>query len=141
MDFFASTDTDTLHPFPEQPDVWITVKRELTAGEDRQLAYSALVRTTRPIEADGTMANALGFSMDVDKAAFVKVSLYLVDWNLPGADGKTVEILSSSAAKVTALRNLKPAIFRAIEVAIDAYVTARLAQKKTAGSPLSGSAS
>lgn len=135
MDFFASTETDSLNPFPDAPDVWITVKRELTAGEDRQLAYSALVRTTRPIEADGSMANALGFSMDIDKAAFVKVGLYLVDWNLPGTDGKTLPIITSPAAKFSALRNLKPAIFRAIEVAIDMHVDALVAQKKTVSPP------
>lgn len=131
MEFFASTETETLTPFADAPDRWITVKRELTAGEDRQLAYSALVRTTRPIEVDGSMANALGFSMDIDKAAFVKVGLYLVDWNLPGADGKTIEIAASPAAKFTALRNLKPDVFRAIEVAIDTYVDQLVAQKKT----------
>lgn len=133
MDFFAGNETDTLYPFGGT-DYWITVKRELTAGEDRAVTHSALRKGSREI-IDGKMnENEVGFEIDLDNAAFRKVATWLHDWNLCGPDKKTVDI-SSDAKKVSALRGLKPEKFTLIEKAIDAYVEARVVEKKVLPGP------
>lgn len=128
MDMTASTETETLHPFDDAPDVWISVKHELNAGEDRELMFSALVRTSRPIKGDGQLGDEIGYSVDTDRAAFTKATLYLVDWNVPGPSGKPIDI-SSKAAKVSGLKALKPERFTLIERAIDVFLD-DLAKKK-----------
>ncbi|MCR4375676.1 MAG: hypothetical protein NUW22_12585 [Acidobacteria bacterium] len=128
MEFFAGTETDTLYPFGGD-QYWIAVKRELTAGEDRALAHAAIGRGTREVGPDGQPTNEVGFALDLDKAAFKKVALYLHEWNLTDRQKRVVDI-GTEAKKVAALRNLKPPQFRAIEVAIDAYVLERLIEKK-----------
>ena len=129
MEFFGSSETDTVYPFPGDETHWILVKRGLTAGESRQIAHSGLKTASRPLNEDGSFGDSVGFDLDLDRAAFVKVALYLADWNIPGPNGKTVDI-EKNPAKMSALRNLTPDVFTAIEKAIDTYVLARLEEKK-----------
>jgi hypothetical protein len=72
----------------------------------------------------------IGFTLDLDGAAFRKVELYLVDWNLPDKNGKTIEIKDSEPMKRTSLRALLPDVFGQIEKAIDGYVIEQQAKKK-----------
>lgn len=135
MEFFATTETDQVYLFGGT-EYWIAIKKGLTAGEERQLQGAALRRISRPTNADGTIGDSVGFDLDLDRAAFTKVAVYLSDWNITGRDGKTVEI-KSMARKVDALRDLNPDVFTAIEKAIDDYVLARLQEKKAQSTPSS----
>lgn len=131
MEFFASIEVERLYPFGDQ-EFWIEVKRDLTAGEEKQITGAAFRRASRSAE-DGE-SSRLAFDLDYGLAAFTKVAAYLKDWNLPGPDGKTVDI-ASSRTKADALRNLKPAVFAAIEQAIDTFVLARREEKKVPAGP------
>lgn len=128
MDFFATTETDKQYLFGEDK-YWILIKRELTAGEERQLAHAGLRRASRPLNPDGSIGDSVGFDLDLDRAAFTKVALYLADWNIPGPNGKTVEI-EKMAQKVDALRAMRPDVFTEIERVIDTYLTERSEEKK-----------
>src|SRR3990167_3928981 len=102
MEFFVSAETDKV-PLFDGTDYWVELKRELNAGEDRQIAHAALRRATRSVNKDGDLSDELQFDLDLDYAAFTKVALYLADWNLPGPDGKTIDIKRSRKDKVDAL--------------------------------------
>lgn len=128
MEFFAGTETDTIYPFDNR-EYWVSVKRELTAGEDRAIAHAALRKGTREVAQDGVVSGEVGFVIDLDRAAFTKVALWMHDWNIPDASKKPVDV-SSEQKKFHALRALKPEVFRQIEVALDAYVAEKEAEKK-----------
>lgn len=134
MEFFAASGVDRRYLFGGS-DYWIDIKQELTAGEARKLAHSGVRRLSRPVLADESVGE-LGMELDLEAAAFTKVALYLVDWNLSGPDGKTVTIAGLGREKWDALRNLKPDVFAEIERAIDEEVQARAdAKKPTAPGP------
>jgi hypothetical protein len=136
MQFLASTETDKLHPFDGNTDIWIDIKRELTAGEERQITGAAFRRASRPVTEDGGETR-MSFDLDYGLAGFMKVAIYLDDWNLTGLDGKPLDI-STSGKKIDALKNLRPDVFAAIESAIDTAVAARHEEKKLqSGSPKS----
>jgi hypothetical protein len=91
---------------------WISVKQQLNAGETKQLAQGAFSRLVQT----GTLEEpSLAFDMNFDAASFLKIALYLVDWNLTDKDGKTVDIVSSPKVKRDALRNLYPDVLKEIE--------------------------
>jgi len=114
--FFVEPDPVTL-PLFDDGQYWISVKKELNAGEDKQLSQGAFTKLTRLSQDDSSPA----LSMDLEAAAFRKVLLYLLDWNVPDKAGKTVDITVSPKAKMDALKALKPAAFREIERVIDAH--------------------
>lgn len=123
--FFANDDVDKLEPF-EDKTYWITVRQELTAGQDRAIKHAALRKSSREINDDGTLSsNEIGFTLDLDSAAFMKVAMWLVDWNVPGPDGRTRDI-STMAKKTQELKALTPVAFTAIETAIDEHVKNRV---------------
>jgi hypothetical protein len=92
---------------------WIVVKKQLNVGEERK-AMAALVKEVR---ADGRM------TPDLEMVGKAEVLAYLVDWSLPGKDGKTVKI-DTDAKKAAALDQLHPDKFKVIATAIDAHITA-----------------
>lgn len=105
---------------------WVSVKRQLNAGEARQLSVGAFSRMNRT----GTLdAPGVSFDIDPDAGTFAKVLIYLLDWNLSDPSGKTVPI-DSPKAKRDALKALHPDVFAEIERAIDAHVDARAQEKK-----------
>ncbi len=106
---------------------YITVKQELNAWEGKRLAASAMTRLTNPEK------SGLGYEVDLAAAAFEKVLLYLIDWNLTGPDGAVVGI-QTPAKKADALRNLDSATFTEIERVIDAHVLSTREKKRMTGS-------
>ena len=111
---------------------WVSVKKHLNAGEVRQLAQGAFTRVSPTGTPD---APSVAFDLNMEAGAFQKILLYLLDWNLADAAGKTVAI-DTPKAKRDALRALDPDLFTEIERVIDAH-SEQVAQAKKlqSGSP------
>lgn len=124
---FASTATDKL-TLDDAGEYWITVKQELTGEETRAITSAAIKGVSRANLAGGSLPGHQLVEVDLNSAAFLKIMSYLVDWNLPGLDGKTVDI-STPARKHHALQALGQEAMKAIEDRIDAYVQERAAKK------------
>jgi len=101
---------------------WITVKRELTAGEKRRV----FARTAKPVKA-GTP-----IEIDLEKAGVCTIVAYLVDWSLLDDSGKPVVIRDMPAEYVEdVLNNLDGDSYDEINTAIDAHEKAVTDEKKT----------
>lgn len=113
-------------PLFDDGTYWIRVKKQLNAGEARQLAHGAFSRVSNTGTPDDPL---MAFDLNLEAGAFAKVLLYLVDWNLADADGKTVTI-DTPKTKRDAVRALDPAVYAEVERAIDAHVEAVAQEKK-----------
>lgn len=128
---FVVPDAVTL-PLFDDGAYWILVKKQLNAGEARQLAMGSFSRVTP----SGTSEEpSMAFDLNLEAGAFQKILIYLLDWNLTDASGKTV-VIDTPKAKRDAVRVLHPDVFAELERVIDAHVEAEAQLKKTkAGSP------
>lgn len=114
--------------FGEADALWIEIKLELNAEDDRQLSYGALTRVAgRRDTADGSVESV--YDIDQNLAAFNKVNVYLVDWNFTDAKDRPV-LIDGPQKKFDALRSLLPKTYDEIERVIDDAVAARADQKK-----------
>ncbi len=129
-ELFVSTESDQI-PLFDDGVYWIAVKRQLNAGEAKQLQMGALRRVSPT--GQNTDTPSVTYDLDVDLAAFQKVLVYLLDWNLVGPDGKT-KAIDTPKEKREAVRALHPAVFAEIERAVDAHVQAQ-EKKAPNGSP------
>lgn len=119
-------------PLFDDGALWIKVKKQLNAGEVRQMAQGAFTRVSPTGTPD---APSVAFDLNMDAGAFQKIVLYLLDWNLSDAAGKTVAI-DTPKAKADALRALDPDVFTEIERVIDAHAETMAQEKKRrSGSP------
>lgn len=133
--FFVEPDTVRL-PLYDDGAHWIDVKQQLNAGEARRLVQGAFSRVSQT----GTLEDpSMAFDLNLEAAAFNKVALYLVDWNVPDRHGKTVEI-ATPKAKTDALKALHPAAFAEIERVIDEHAL-RQEKKQMTGTPSSSTIS
>jgi hypothetical protein len=118
--FFVVPEDVTL-PLFDDGAYWVKVKKTLNAGESRQLSQSAFSR----VSPTGTPDNpSVAFDINVEAGAFGKIMVYLLDWNLPDAAGKTVAI-DTPKAKRDALRALAPDAFAEIERVIDEHASVK----------------
>lgn len=108
---------------------WITVKADLNAGEQRQLAFGG-IRRLDTVETGGQVVSA--FDVDLEAGSFQKVRIYLLDWNLTDHYGKTVPIETPKAQR-DALRALTGELYREIERVIDQHAAAQ--EKKVPSGP------
>jgi hypothetical protein len=114
--FFVDPEVVAL-PLFDDGQHWIKVKQQLTAGEARQLLQGAFSRMVQA----GTQAEpSVAFDLNFEAAAFLKVMLYLVDWNIPDKAGKTVDISTPKAMR-DALKAMRQDAFKEIERVIDAH--------------------
>ena len=125
---FATTATTKLF-LDDGQKVWISVRNELSHGEQRTVELGAFRRVYRD--------NEMVMELDQRAGADQKVLAWLVDWNLTAATGKTIDI-STEATKRDAVKNLTRAHYSAIEAAIDAHVS-RMAEEKKLRSGTTGS--
>lgn len=93
---------------------WIDVKKELNAGERRQV-FADIVKEHRMGETA---------QLDDEKLGFARMAQYIVDWSFAD-DGKPVKF---SAA---ALRNLDIGTYREIDTAISAHEAAADAEQES----------
>jgi len=124
----------TVLPLFDDGEYWIRVKKQLNAGEHRQLAQGAFTRVS---QTGSPESPSIAFDLNVEAGAFGKILLYLLDWNLADATGKTVSI-DTPKAKHDAVRALDEEMYREIERVIDIHVEA-IAQEKKAPRGLSTS--
>lgn len=103
---------------------WILVRDELSHAENRMVSMGAFRRLYR---GDEQLVE-----LDPRAGADQKVLAYLVDWNLVGKDGKTIDI-STPDVKRDAVKNLKPEAYVNIEALIDAHVEEVAKKKLTSG--------
>lgn len=119
---FATGETTTLY-LDGDKTYWISVRNELTRAEKRMMAMGSFKVVATKTEGES-------LDLDLKAGADQKILAYLVDWNIPGRDGKTIDI-STAKKKTDALMNLLPEHSDAIEALIDVHV-AHQAEKKTA---------
>ena len=101
---------------------WITVKRELTAGEQRRVFAS----TTKPVRAGERI------EIDLEKAGLAEIVAYLVDWSFLDDAGKPVVIRDMPAEYVAdVLNNLDGDSYTEIFNALNAHEQTVAAEKKT----------
>jgi len=137
MEFFATTETDRVPLFPKDADLkgkyWLEVKRSLAAGEHQELIGAAIKRAAFKAGED------VGVELDFGNASFLKIGLYVVDWNLPDLNGKVPDI-DTLPKRLDALRALSMPTFREIERAVDEHVENQNRPKKSGrrGKPSSG---
>lgn len=127
-ELFVTPQTDKL-PLFDDGLYYIEVKRQLNAGEQNQISAGAFKSVTPTVGKDGP---SVSYDIDLEVAAFRKVLVYLVDWNLT-RDGKTLAI-ENWKAKYDALKALHPDVYAEIERAVDAHVAAH-EKKVSPGSP------
>lgn len=119
---FTETNTTKLFLDPGQK-FWIEVRNELSHAEQQAISLGSFRRIYRGDEQL--------LELDPRAGADQKVLTWLVDWNIVGLDGKTIDILGSVNAKRDAVKNLKPEAYAEIEAFIDAHVE-DMAKKKIA---------
>jgi len=101
---------------------WITVRRELTAGEQRRV----FARTTKPVKAGQPI------EIDLEKAGISTLVAYLIDWSFTDVEGKPVAIRDMPAEYVIdVLNSLDSDSFAEITDAIDRHEKAVAEEKKT----------
>lgn len=89
-------------------DAWIEVRNELTVGEEKRM-YAPALTPSAEWSKPGVDLSAIGFAA---------AAAWLVDWSLRDQKDKPVEV------SMNALQALKPAVFDAIDAAIDAHIKA-----------------
>ena len=129
---FAEVDTTTLFLDPGKK-FWIKVRNELSHAEQRAINLGSFRRLYRGDEQF--------VELDSRSGADHKVLTWLVDWNVVGKDGKTIDILGSEDAKRDAVKNLKPEAYAEIEARIDRHVEDQFKKKMTSGVPSSSATS
>lgn len=87
--YFASEETVTVNL---DDGIWVELKKELDYGEESELEGAAIKAGLNP---DGSAK--MEFSLKQQRQ--LMLALYLVDWNLPGANGKVVALPESLARK------------------------------------------
>jgi hypothetical protein len=103
----------------EEDGWWLDVKAELNTKETRHI-FSDLVKNFRV----GEQA-----TLDPDKVGFTKIVQWIVNWNLPDAQGNRVPFSEA------ALGNLYPEIYQEVSAAIDWHeeeVEKKKAERKNA---------
>ena len=114
-------------PLFDDGQCWVIVRKQLTAGEEKKMSTGALKRMS-PTGA-GTDAFAVAYDVDFEAAAFNKIIVYLLDWNVPDNSGKP-KLIDTPKAMSAALRALHPDVFKEIERVIEAHVEAQQQEKK-----------
>lgn len=101
---------------------WITVKRRLTAGEERSI-FARMVKTM----------NA-GEKVEIDpmEVGLSQAAVYLLDWSAEGPDGKKLPIDPLTPNVAAASLNKLPAdAFKRITDAVSEHVKAMEAERDT----------
>lgn len=124
-ELFVTPETVKL-PIFDDGTYWIEVKKQLNAGESKQIAAGAFKSMTP------TKDGVASYDIDLEVAAFRKVAVYLLDWNL-ARDGKTIPI-DTPKSKYDALKALHTDVYAEIERVVDAHVIQEQEKKATAGS-------
>jgi pectin methylesterase-like acyl-CoA thioesterase len=109
---------------------YLIVKRDLTAGEFRELMRAA----SKPVTIVGGGATTL--DLDPIAASVAMVQAYLLDWSFADADGRKIVIADQPASVVkAALDHIDGDAYTEVQAAINAHQAARAAalaeEKKT----------
>lgn len=100
---------------------WVEVKKRLGIGEQKKVENGGLRRV------QGEKGN-VEVLLDFDEYSFIRAEVYILEWSLRNRDDKPVEVSAS------AIRNLEPASFEEIDLAIKNHIEENEAEKKqTAG--------
>lgn len=105
---------------------WIEVRDEVGIGEERRVFANAVKGSTQ------TKDGELRTDYDMEKVSFGNVVLYVVDWSL------------KTTLSADSLKNLKPAIYKAIDDAVQQHINRvtegnALSLPKSSDSPTSAS--
>lgn len=130
MQFFATEDTETVYLVPPSPPdlpkgVWFTMKRYLSYGEQRRVETAAMKgMSPEQLEKHAAEAERKGnlWLFDFEQQSSLKLATYIVDWNLPGPDGKTVRWPKHLHERMLVVRQLNAPIGDLISSEIDRVI-------------------
>ena len=119
---------------PLSEGVSVTVKAQLASGEERRM-----IRRGVSYGADGAR------TFDPVEAGVAKILAYLVDWTVPGPDGRVVPIAGLAPEGLEPVLDMLGSdryteILRAVEAHEARQAEARAAKKKTPSGELTSSA-
>lgn len=111
-DFFADDSTVTVDLTPTR---WVELKRQLDYGELVQLEGTLFKGMTSSDGDDDTT------TWRTDSANFyvLRLALYIVDWNLPGKNGKPIPLPAKTSDRMRAIKPLNPKWAKKIAEEID----------------------
>lgn len=110
ISFFASEETEV---FDLGDGYWVELKRDLDYGEESELEGAAIKAGLDP-----TGQPRMEFSLKQQRA--LMLALYIVDWNIPDVNGKTVRLPPSVARRVEIVGHLSTPVARRIATRIEA---------------------
>ena len=111
--FFASEETTILNL---DEHYWVELKNELTYGEENELEGASL-KAQVDFEGTGTATPQLKY--DAGNQREIMLALYITDWNLTDAQGKTIVLPDSLARRQKVLRGLSSRTARTIIARIE----------------------
>ena len=116
VDCFASDETKTVKLIPTR--YWVEVKRHLDAGEQADID-EALFDSVSMEDREAAAATGRKLYLSLAKQRFLKLAVFVVDWNLCDETGKTVRLPSPLQDRVVVMRKLSRRMAELIGAAVD----------------------
>lgn len=139
IDCFATDETKTV----KLPGTryWVEVKRHLTAGEQSDVD-EALFDSVSMEDREAAAQQGKRLYLSLSKQRFLKLAIFIEDWNLCDAEGKTVRLPSALQDRVLIMRNLSRQMAELVQAAVDEVAAEELAVMEAdpddTGNPLPG---
>lgn len=114
-DFFADDSTVEVEL---APGYWVELKRQLDYGELVQLEGTLFSGMTSE-EINAAQGSQTTWKTDSANFYVLRLALYIVDWNLPGKNGKVTQLPTKTAERMRVIRALHPKWARQLAEKID----------------------
>lgn len=141
IDCFATDETKTV----KLPGTryWVEVKRHLTAGEQGDVD-EALFESVSMEDREAAAQQGKRLYLSISKQRFLKLAIFIEDWNLCDASGKTVRLPSALQDRVLIMRKLSRRMAELVQAAVDEVaaeeIKAMEADPEDTGNPSPGDA-
>lgn len=116
IDCFASDETKTVKLPPTR--YWVEIKRHLDAGEQADID-EALFDSVSMEDREAAAATGRKLYLSLAKQRFLKLAVFVVDWNLCDEKGVTVRLPSALQDRVVVMRKLSRKMAELITTAVD----------------------
>jgi hypothetical protein len=138
FDCFATAETERLQLSPK---LWVELKKELDEGEASELdeawmsGFEQTATSNGPLPTEGEVESNVVYHTKFGHWRLMKLALFIVDWNLTGADGKTVRWPRRRQERMQVVAKLSPRIAQVIRGRIDELLLAQRGQEQEAADP------
>ena len=115
---FVTPNVDRIELTDDDGQFWIDVKHELTIGEVKSIQLSPL----KALQA-GDGETPMKYDIDLDRAVFNKILVWLADWSFVDAKGNKIKPTAA------ALRSLSEKTYGLIEQTVDDHAADQVKEK------------